>query len=75
MTKTNRTRKEETMTTTKRTTATWIVEYSDHDEGSPGGSIIRKTRKDAARTARLMGECGYRETSYRQWTYQPWIAE
>jgi len=53
---------------TETNTETWVVEYSDHDCGSTGGSMIRKTEKEAKRTARLMGECGYQTTTVRQFT-------
>ena len=56
------------MNATASTTATWIVEYSDHDCGAKGGSMIRKTEKIANRTARLMRECGYQTVTVRQWT-------
>jgi len=64
---TNQTQKGETMTTQSKT-ATWIVEYSDHDCGSKGGHFLRKTEARAKRSAELMKGCGYRETTYRQWT-------
>jgi hypothetical protein len=53
---------------TKSTTATWMVEYSNHDMGCPDGHMLRKTASDAKRAAKLMKECGYNTTSYRQWT-------
>jgi hypothetical protein len=52
----------------RNATRTWVVEYSDHDAGSAGGHMIRRTRKDAERTARLLKGCGYRKTSVRQFT-------
>lgn len=51
-----------------RNTETWLVEYSDHDCEAPAGSFIRKTETQAKRSAKLMKECGYQKTSYRQWT-------
>lgn len=53
---------------TTSTTATWVVEYSDHDMGAKGGSMIRKNEKDAKRTQRLLGECGYQTVTVRQFT-------
>ena len=55
-------------TATESRTATWVVEYSDHDCGAQSGHFIRKSEKDAKRSADLMRQCGYRETSYRQFT-------
>ncbi len=49
-------------------TATWVVVFSDHDEGCTGGHFIRRSEDDAKRSAELMSQCGYRETSHRQWT-------
>ncbi len=45
----------------------WIVEYTDHDRGSAGGYFIRNNEKEAARSAKLMKECGYQTTGYRLW--------
>lgn len=52
----------------KTTTETWVVEYSEHDCGSRSGHLIRKSEKDAQRTARLLKECGYAKVTFRQYT-------
>lgn len=49
-------------------TERWIVEYGDHDCGSPSGTMVRRTEEHAKRSAKLMKECGYRQTSYRKFT-------
>lgn len=44
----------------------WIVEYSNHDVGSSSGHFVRKTQKDAERSAKLMKECGYQTVTVRE---------
>ena len=49
-------------------TATWMVSYANHDMGSPGGNMLRKTKVDALRSKRLLRQCGYLEVTVKQWT-------
>lgn len=50
------------------TTETWIVIYSDHDMGAKDGTMLRKTKTDAKRSATLLTQCGYLTVSFKQWT-------
>lgn len=44
----------------------WIVQYMNHDMGSTGGYFVRKSEKEAERSAKLMRECGYQTVTVRQ---------
>lgn len=52
-------------TGTTITEETYFVFYGDHDMGSKPGFMVRETLEAAARTARLMADCGYRMTETR----------
>lgn len=58
------------MTATKNesTTATWSVICKDHDCGAADIDFIRKSEKDAERSARLFRQCGYRSVVVKQYT-------
>ncbi len=49
-------------------TATWVVVCSNHDRGSADVNFIRKTQKDAERSADLFRQCGYRTVQVKQFT-------
>lgn len=55
-------------TTTTSTTARWIVDCRKHDCGAQDVHFIRKTEKDAERSARLFRQCGYQEVTVRQFS-------
>jgi hypothetical protein len=49
-------------------TATWAVICKDHDCGAANVDFIRKTEKDAERSAKLFRQCGYRNVEVKQFT-------
>jgi hypothetical protein len=49
-------------------TATWVVVCSKHDRGSADVHFIRKTLKDAERSANLFRQCGYTSVEVKQFT-------
>lgn len=55
-------------TATKTATATWLVECKNHDCGAQDVHFIRKSQKDAERSARLFRQCGYRQVTTRRYT-------
>jgi|GEM_PF-5722610 len=48
--------------TTESSTATWSVICTDHDCGAQDVDFLRKTKKDADRSAKLFRQCGYKVT-------------
>lgn len=38
----------------------FTITYTNHDNGATSGQMIRDTQAAADRTAKLMGECGYK---------------
>jgi hypothetical protein len=55
-----------TATKNYSTTATWSVICKDHDCGAADVDFIRKTEKDAERSANLFRQCGYRNVTVKQ---------
>jgi hypothetical protein len=55
-------------TTTKSTTQRWSVYCGHHDMGSHPVTLVKKTKQDAERTAKLMAECGYEGIEVKQIT-------
>jgi len=59
------------MTTTANTEGrtmtdqTYFVFYGDHDRGCKPGFMVREGLEIAQRSAKLMGECGYRFVDVR----------
>lgn len=37
----------------------FTITYGNHDNGATGGTMTRDTQEQAARTEKLMRECGY----------------
>mgnify|MGYP003427380297 CR=1 len=48
-----------TATKNENTTATWMVICTQHDCGAQDVNFVRKSEKDAERSARLFRQCGY----------------
>ena len=53
---------------TESTTATWAVICKNHDHGAADVNFIRKTQKDAERSATLFRQCGYQDVQVKQYT-------
>lgn len=49
------------------TTETWAIICTNHDCGAQDVYFVRKTKKDAERSARLFRQCGY-EVEVKQYT-------
>ena len=48
--------------TMKTNTATWAIEYSDHDTGAADGSMTYESKRDADCAAKRMRDYGYHKT-------------
>lgn len=57
-----------TATQNESTTATWSVICKDHDCGAANVDFVRKSEKDAERSARLFRQCGYKTVEVRRYT-------
>lgn len=44
----------------------FTITYTNHDNGATSGQMIRDTQAAADRTAKLMGECGYKTVTITQ---------
>jgi hypothetical protein len=49
-------------------TATWAVLCKNHDHGAADVDFVRKTEKDAERSANLFRQCGYKTVEVKRYT-------